>query len=101
MFEGWSQKKVVLSYISRMTKQKINTKLINAWRVSRKFKRRNNLFKLEIPLERRMSFAQNLQPEDKNPLGNDQSEQVLWNFGIILCWYMYYLSIQWLFPIAV
>ena len=65
------------------------------------FKRRNNLFKLEIPLERRMSFAQNPQPEDKNLLGNDQSEQVLWNFGIILCWYMYYLSIQWLFPIAV
>ena len=61
MFEGWSQKKVVLSYISRMTKQKINTRLIDAL-VSGKFKRRNNLFKLEILLKRRMSFAQNLQP---------------------------------------
>ena len=84
MFEGWSQKKVVLSYISRMTKQKINTRLIDAL-VSGKFKRRNNLFKLEIPLKRRMSFAQNPQPENKNLLGNDRSEQVLWNFGIILC----------------
>ena len=84
MFEGWSQKKVVLYYISRMTKQKINTRLIDAL-VSGKFKRRNNLFKLEIPLKRRMSFAQNPQPENKNLLGNDRSEQVLWNFGIILC----------------
>ena len=56
-----SEYKAVLSYISRMTKQKINTKLIDAL-VSGKFKRRNNLFKLEIPLKRRMSFAQNLQP---------------------------------------
>ena len=48
------RKKVVLSYISRITKKKkkINTKLINAKRVGGKFKGKNNLIKLEIPSKR-------------------------------------------------
>ena len=43
-----------------------------------KFKRKNNLVKLEIPSKRWTSFAENLQPEKKKKLvGNDRLKQVL------------------------
>ena len=54
-------------------------KLINAKRLGGKFKRKNNLVKLEIPSKRWTSFAENLQPEKKKKklVGNDRLKQVL------------------------